>query len=261
MIIGLWRHRGFIMKNAVAELRHRYAGSALGVLWNVVNPLAQILVYTLVFSSIMAPRIGADNSAAGFALYLCSGILPWVAFSDCVMRGANAFIENANYLKKLPIPEHVFVAQNVVSATMGLGISMSLLLVLALVIAARLSPTWVGVPLVLVLLQAFAFGIGLLLSTLNAFLRDIGQVIGIGLQLWMWATPIVYLEEILPPKLQALLWYNPVYPFIDALHRMIVGGQWPLGRAWLLMAVWASLAPVTGYLVLRSARRDLRDVI
>lgn len=261
MIVGLWRYRRFILKNALAELRYRYAGSALGVFWNVVNPLAQILIYTIVFSSIMAPRLGSGSSTVGFTLYLCSGILPWVAFSECVLRGANAFIENASYLKKLPIPEQVFVAQNAVSATLGLAISMSLLFVLTLVTAGRLSPSWIGVPVVLVLFQAFGFGIGLLLSTVNAFLRDVGQVVGIGLHLWMWATPIVYVESILPERLQTLLQYNPAYPFIDSLHRMIMSGEWPLGWEWLSMVSWALAAPLAGYLVLRAGRVELRDVI
>jgi ABC-type polysaccharide/polyol phosphate export permease len=261
MIVGIWRYRQFILKNALAELRYRYAGSALGVFWNVVNPLTQILVYTIVFSNIMAPRLGSGSSTVDFTLYLCSGLLPWVAFSECVLRGANAFIENASYLKKLPIPEQVFVAQNAVSATLGLTISMSLLFVLTLVTAGRLSVSWIGVPIVLVLFQAFGFGIGLLLSTVNAFLRDIGQVLGIGLQLWMWTTPIVYVEDILAARLRSLLPYNPAYPFIDALHRMIVSGEWPLGGEWVSMVSWALVAPLAGYLVLRAGRVEIRDVL
>jgi ABC-type polysaccharide/polyol phosphate export permease len=261
MILGLWRYRWFILKNAVAELRHRYAGSALGVLWNIVNPLAQIFVYTLVFSNLMAPRLGTGTSAGGFALYLCSGILPWVAFSECVARGANAFVENAGYLRKLPIPEQVFVAQNAVSATLGLMISISLLFVLTLVNAGRPSPTWIGVPAALALFQSFGFGIGLLLSTLNAFIRDVGQAVGVGLHLWMWSTPVVYIETLLPERLQVLLPYNPAYPFVNALHRMIVFSEWPPAWVWLSMITWASVTPLVGYLVLRAGRVEIRDVV
>lgn len=261
MIVGLWRYRWFILKNAVAELRHRYAGSALGVLWNVVNPLAQITVYAVVFSHIMAPRIEALPSAGGFTLYLCSGILPWVAFSECILRGTNAFVENANYLRKLPIPEQVFVAQNAASATLGLGISMTVLFVLTVLLGEWPSSAWAGVPAVLVLFQAFGFGLGLIFSTLNAFFRDIGQAVVVGLQLWMWATPIVYVEQILPPSFQAIVRYNPAYPFVDSLHRMIVGGQWPNPVHWPVMVFWACAAPIAGYLVLRRLRPEIRDVL
>src|SRR5262245_62096346 len=93
MILNLWRYRWFIARKALSDVRHRYAGSAMGVAWNVVNPLAQILIYALVFSHLMAPRVPGTGSGAAFALYLCAGLLPWAAFSECVLRGANSFID------------------------------------------------------------------------------------------------------------------------------------------------------------------------
>lgn len=261
MIVNLWHYRGFIARNALSDVRHRYAGSVMGVAWNVLNPLAQILIYSLVFSHLMASRVPGAGSGAAFALYLCAGLLPWAAFSDCVLRGANAFIENAPYLKKLPIPEQVFVAQNAAAATVFLGISMALLLVVTGVTGGTLSPAWLGVPGVLILFQGFGFGLGLIFSTLNVFLRDIGQALVIAMQLWMWLTPIVYVEQILPPGLQALLHYNPAYPFIDALHRMISAGEWPAPWQWPVMLFWAGATPVVGYLVLRRLRPEIRDVL
>jgi ABC-type polysaccharide/polyol phosphate export permease len=178
-----------------------------------------------------------------------------------VLRGASAFIDNAPYLKKLPIPEQIFVAQNAMAATVFLGISMSLLGMVAVIARGSLSLTWLGVPAVLVLFQGFGFGLGLIFSTLNVFLRDIGQVLAIALQLWMWLTPIVYVEEILPVSMQSLVHRNPAYPFIDALHRMIVGGEWPNAWHWPVMLFWAAAAPLVGYLILRRLRPEIRDVL
>lgn len=81
------------------------------------------------------------------------------------------------------------------------------------------------------------------------------------LQLWMWMTPIVYVEAILPPALRALVPYNPAYPFIDALQRMVVAGQWPPGWEWPVMLGWSALMPIVGYLVLRRLRPEIRDAI
>jgi len=261
VIVNLWRYRSFILMNAASDIRYRYAGSAAGILWHVINPLAQILVYTLVFSHFMELRLPGSTAAGAFALYLCAGILPWMAFSDCVLRGANAFIDNATYLKKLPIPEQVFVAQSAMTATLSLGVSMALLFVVSLFTGGVVGTAWLGVPIVLVLLQGFGFGLGLIGSTLNVFLRDVGQALVILLQIWMWVTPIVYVEQILPPALRALAPYNPAYPFIDALHRMVVLGAWPPAWQWPLMLAWAALTPVVGYLVLRRLRPEIRDAI
>lgn len=261
MIVNIWRYRSFILKNAASDIRNRYAGSAAGMLWNVINPLAQITIYTFVFSRIMTIRLPGVSEMGGFALYLCAGLLPWAAFSECVARGANAFLENAMYLRKLPIPEQVFVAQSAVSSTLSLAISMTLLLLASIVTGGPPSPTWLGVVAVLILLQSFAFGLGLLFSTLNVFLRDVGQALAIGLQLWMWLTPIVYVEQILPDGMRALIRYNPTYPYIDALHGMIVNSQWPAPWHWPVMVFWAVLMPVIGYLVMRRLRSEIRDVL
>jgi lipopolysaccharide transport system permease protein len=261
MIVNLWRYRAYIVKNALSEVRYRYAGSAMGIAWNVINPLAQILIYSFVFSQTMTTRVTGLNASASFTLYLCAGLLPWAAFADCVLRGSNAFIENAHYLKQLPIPEQVFVAKNAAAATLFLGISMTVLGLVTVSVGGPLSPAWLGVPVALLLFQGFGFGLGLLIGTLNVFVRDIGHALVIGLQLWMWVTPVVYVETILPAYARRLLAYNPTYPFIDALHVMIVGGGWPGGLQWTAMAFWASAAPVAGYLVLRLLRQELRDVL
>ena len=261
MIVNLWRYRAYILKNALSDVRHRYAGSAMGIAWNVVTPLAQIAIYSFVFSQIMAMRWTGQGANASFTLYLCAGLLPWAAFSDCVLRGANAFIEHAHYLKKLPIPEQVFVAKNAAAATLFLGISMTLLGLVTLAAGGPLSSAWLGVPLALVLFQGFGFGLGLFFGTLNVFVRDIGHALAIAVSLWMWVTPIVYVEAILPERFQPLLAYNPAYPFIDALHRMIVGGEWPPAAQWAVMALWAGVASAAGYLVLRRLRPELRDAL
>jgi lipopolysaccharide transport system permease protein len=261
MIVNLWRYRAYILKTALSDVRYRYAGSAMGIAWNVITPLAQILIYSVVFSQIMVTRQTGLGSSASFALYLCAGLLPWAAFSDCILRGANAFIENAHYLKKLPIPEQVFVAKNAAAATLFLGISMTVLGLVTVSLGGGLPLSWTGIPVALLLFQGFGFGLGLLFGTLNVFLRDIGHALVIALQLWMWVTPIVYVETILPARMQGLLAYNPTYPFIDALHRMIVAGQWPRAPQWTAMVFWACAAPVGGYLVLRRLRPELRDAL
>ncbi len=261
MIVNLWRYRLFIVKKALSDVRSQYAGSAAGITWHVLNPLAQILIYTVVFSQIMPVRLGGAGASESFALYLCAGLLPWSAFADCVTRGAGAFVENATYLKKLPIPEQVFVAKNAVTASVFLGVSMGLLALITLIMNGRLSLSWLGVPAVLLLLQGFGFGLGLIFSPLHVFLRDTGHALTVGLHLWMWATPIVWVESVLPVPLQALVPWNPMYPFVDALHRMIVAGTWPPLGQWPVMTAWASGTSVVGYLLLRRLRPEIRDAL
>jgi len=242
-------------------LRHRYAGSSMGFLWNVINPLFQIALYTLVFSQLMVIRIASLPSGFGFAIYLCAGLIPWIGFSETVSRCTNSFVDNANYLRKLAIPEQVFVAQNAGSSFLSLMIGMTMLVGICCLLGHYPAWSWLCLPAVLILLQGFGFGLGLFLGVLNTFFRDISQVIGLFLQLWFWATPIVYTENILPSWFMKWLLLNPAYPFIHSLHAVIVDKAWPAAGTWMGMLFLAFGLPLLGYLVLRKLRPELRDVL
>jgi len=224
-------------------------------------PLLQILVLTVVFSQIMEVRLPRAGGTNAFAIYPCSGLLPWLGFSECISRGTQSFLENATYLKKLPIPEQIFVAQSAVGSTLSVGISMLLLFFLTITLKGEITWAWLVVPAVILLFQSPGFGLGLLLGSLNVFFRDIGQGLGIVRQMWMWLNPIVYVQEILPAVFQRLLILNPAFSFIDSLQGIVVRGLWPGYRHWGLMIFWALAAPLVGSMILRKLKPEIRDVI
>lgn len=267
MVRGLFRYRSFIWQNAVAELRHRYAGTNLGVVWNVLHPLALIAVYAAVFTGIMSDAIRPEDVPPGvpshvaFVLYLTSGLLPWLAFAECLTRGCNAFTDNATYLKKLPIPEQVFVAQTATSATLGLAISFSLLLVVSLALGLRPTWHWWLLPIPLIALQLLGFGLGLLCGTLNVFFRDIGQLLSLALQLVLWTVPIVYLEERVAWLAPYLRWH-PMYPALHALRELFLFRRGlPGPEIWLAMLAWPLLACTVAWLAFRQLRTEIRDLL
>ena len=159
------------------------------------------------------------------------------------------------------MPEQVFVAQNAGSSSLSLLIGMALLVAICAVLGHYPSWSWISLPLILVLLQAFGFGLGLFLGVLNVFFRDISQMLGLFLQLWFWATPIVYMENILPAWLSDAMILNPAYPFIHSLQAVIVNKAWPAGGMWAEMIFLSVVLPLAGYLVLRRLRSELRDVL
>ena len=261
MIFGIWKHREFIWQSAWRDLRHRYAGSSMGFLWNVITPLFQIVLYTVVFSQLMPVRIAGLSSSFSFAIYLCAGLIPWIGFTESVTRCTTSFVDNANYLKKLAIPEQIFVARNAGSSFLSLMIGMALLIVICCLLGHYPAWSWLCLPLLLILFQGFGFGLGLGLGVLNAFFRDISQAVGLFLQLWFWATPIVYTDAALPARISQLFHYNPAYPFIHGLHLVMVDKAWPSLTTWAAMTCLAFGFPLLGYLVLRKLRPELRDVL
>lgn len=261
MVQGLYQYRGFIWQRAVADLRHRYAGTGLGVVWNVLHPLAMIALYSLIFSTLMPPPLTDVSGRFGYVLYLCSGFLPWLAFSECITRGAVAFLENAPYLRKLPMPEQVFVAQTAAAATMGLGISFSLLVIIALAVGHRPTVYWLLLPAPLILLQAAGFAIGLLLGTLNVFFRDVGQLVQIGLQVLFWTVPIVWMPTILPPAWRPLLKWHPLVPMLDGIRDLFLSNRIPSPTVWLLMLAWPAVFLLLAYAAFHALKREIRDLL
>lgn len=261
MLATVVRYRRLVWQHAVAQLRHRYAGTGFGVVWNVLHPLAMIAIYSVVFSAIMPAKVPGVGGSFSYVLYLCAGFLPWLAFADCVTRATTAFTDNAAYLKKLPIPESVFVVQAAGAATLGLLISFSLLILLSLAAGLRPSVYWLLLPIPLLALQALGLGVGLLLGTLNAFFRDVSQFLNVGLQVAMWTAPIVYLSANLPAGLRAALAWHPIVPALNGIRMLFLDAAIPGLSTWILMFAWPTVAIVIASAVLGALRKEIRDVL
>jgi ABC-type polysaccharide/polyol phosphate export permease len=258
MFAPLLQYRSFVWHRAVNDLRHRYAGTAMGVVWNVVHPLALIGVYALVFSTIMK---GQGQRPLDYVLYLCAGFLPWLAFAEAVTRGTGAFVDNAAYLKKLPVPEQLFVASSAVTATLSLAISFTLLIAIALLAGHRPTWHWALLPAPLIALQVMGLGLGLLLGTVNVFLRDVGQLLAIALQVVFWTVPIVYKPDVLPAWAPRLLAWHPLTPPITAARDLFLAGQLPTAATWVGLVAWPAAVLLVASLAFTKLRDEIRDVI
>ncbi len=261
MIKSLFEYKDYILANAIGELKFRYAGSSMGFFWNILNPLFQIIVYTFVFSNIMKAKLDTLDSTGSFSLYLCAGMFGWLAFQECINRGTNTFIENSSFLKKLPVPEIVFLAQKALSTYFSCIINYLLIFIYGIIILKSVSLYWMIVPVILILFILFGFGLSIFLSTLNVFFRDTTQIIGVLIMIWMWITPIVYVKEILPSQFLGLININPAYPYINALQQIIVFGQIPPAMDFIKMVCFTIISNVIGFLFLRKYAQEIRDLI
>jgi len=230
----------------------------MGALWNILQPVALIIILSVVFTRIMSRGSAADIP---YPVYLCSGLLPWIAFADVLSRGTHCFVSHAGYLRKLPIPEQVFIAQTVVATSIGLAISFGLLMILSAALGHTPTWHWLLLPAPLGLFLTMGFGIALGLGTLFAFIRDIGQVVPIIVQIGFWAYPICYTIDILPEWMRDVIPWNPVAPYIDATRALFLDARVPDPSTWALMLAWAVATSAGGYAILRKLRPELRDVL
>jgi len=244
------------------EFQARYAGSVLGAAWNIVHPVVMIGVYVLVFSHLMKGRAGGGTTL-DYAVHLTSGIVPWFLFSEVVSRGTGTLLENANFLRKVGTRPETLHASVLVGALISNAISFAVLFALLALSGRAPGPEAIFALPVAMLLGLFAMGIAMVLSVLNLVLRDIGQIVTVGLQFLFWLTPIVYYwsPDVLPPAVMEALRYNPVLPFVSLVQRLFgsPGHGWTGGVAIHLLFVLPLVSVALGCWFLRRHRADILD--
>lgn len=259
MLRALWAYRGFILGSVKREFQSKYRNSLLGAAWTVLNPLAMIVVYTVIFSQVMHTRLPGVDSTFAYSIHLCAGVLPWGMFVEMVSRAQTAFIDNANLLKKLSFPRLCLPVIVVANALVNFAIVFGLFTVFVLITGNFPGLTYLAIIPLLVLLTLFAIGLGITLGVLNVFFRDVGQFFGIVLNFWFWLTPIVYAINILPKPVQTGMQFNPMAPLIEAFQVVMVQGRWPEWPKLWLVAVLGILLCLAGFSLFRKHVGEMVD--
>ena len=259
MLRGLWEFRGFILSSVKREFQSKYRNSLLGALWMVINPLAMILVYTVIFSQVMSAKLPGIDSTFSYSIYLCAGILTWGFFAEITGRAQNMFLEQANLLKKLSFPRLCLPVIVVVNASLNFSI-IFILFTLFLLLSDNF-PGWSFIALVPVLAiqTVFAIGLGMSLGVLNVFFRDVGQLFGVVLQFWFWLTPIIYPITILPERFRPMMSLNPMARLVEAYQNILVSNQWPDWNGLLPVALLAILLCTLGAHLFRKHSGEMVD--
>ena len=227
-IRNIWQYKDFIFASVKREFQSKYQNSILGAAWVVINPLAMVLVYTVIFSQVMQAKLPGGNPSFAYSIYLCSGIFTWGLFAEIVGRGQNIFIDNANIIKKLNFPRVTLPIIMLISAVLNFMIIFGLFVVF-LVFSGQF-PGWTFLAIIPVLLVQimFSMGLGMSIGVLNVFFRDVGQLFTILMQFWFWLTTIIYPITVLPEVLRPIvLNINPLAPVIMSYHTILVDAELP----------------------------------
>ena len=259
MVRALWAYRAFIIGSVQREFQSKYRNSLLGAAWTVINPLAMIVVYTVIFAQVMRAKLPGIDSTFAYSIYLCAGVLTWGLFAEIIGRAQNMFLDHANLLKKLSFPRLCLPVTVVANASLNFAIVFALF-TMFLVITGNF-PGWayLGLLPVLAIQIAFAIGLGISLGVLNVFFRDVGQFFGIFLQFWFWLTPIVYPASILPESMRPMMAYNPMATLTAAYQTILVTGHWPNWQTLWPVALLSLLLCATGFRLFKTHAGELVD--
>jgi ABC-type polysaccharide/polyol phosphate export permease len=220
-VTQVWSYRGLIGHLAQRELKSKYKRSVLGWLWSLVNPAATLLIYTAVFGTVLriSPPVAGNGTLVSFALYLFSALVIWNFFNGVIVGSMGALINAGSLLKKVYFPPECPVIANALTVVIQTALE-ALILVTVLVTLSNAGWTFLLFPYLLLLLALFSVGIGLVLSLANVYLRDVNYLVGIGLNLLFYGTPIIYpyslVQENAPRWVEILVQLNPLTHFVAA---------------------------------------------
>lgn len=237
------------------EVRARYRGSFLGFLWSLLNPLLLMGIYTLVFSVVM--RIQVPN----YALMLFTGLLPWTWFSTSLANGTASVTANASLIKKVYFPLEILPLVSV--STNWVNFLFSLPVLGVFLLAKGIAPGWamLALPVLMAVQFALTFGVNLILATLNAFYKDVEQLLGPVLMAWFYVTPVVYPVSMIPGDYAWLTYVNPMAPLVVGYQNILLHGAAPWSPGLLVAALEASVCLMLGLWVFRRRKFVFAEVI
>jgi ABC-type polysaccharide/polyol phosphate export permease len=258
MVRNLYIHRRYLFGSFWTEFRFRYAGTVLGVFWFIVNPLLEVAIYSLVFSYLIGIR-SQGATGVSYTLFLMVGLMPWLSFSTTITRGSNALNSASTFLRRLAIPTDIFVAKETLISMLTLLIYVVILIPINLLFSNPLSWSLLVLPILIFLFIGLGFGLSLSLSHLRVLFPDIGEVLGVLVQLWRWTLPINYSLDILPDWLAPIFKLNPPYYFIVSFRDVFLEKRLPSLEAWLYMVGWVVIFGLLGSFVSRRLSAEVKD--
>lgn len=249
----LYDYREMLKTSIKKDIGGKYKNSFLGVLWSFVNPLLQIIVYAIIFPLIMRSNIEY------YVVFMVCGLIPWNYFSTVINRASFTMIENGNILKKVYFPREILPLSVVTSETITFLISSIIIVGFVLGYGLGITINIVFYPILLFVQFVLLLGISLFVSSITVYFRDLQHFIGVLLQLFFYATPIVYSVESIPENFQWILKYNPMTYIIEGYRDIFYYQTMPEIGTLLIVLVIGILLCVTGYIVFNKLQKKFAE--
>lgn len=226
---SLWRSRQVLRRFLIRDIKNRYLGSVSGTLWVFLQPLAQLLIFSFVFSAIFQVRF-PELQNHNFLTFVAVGFWPWIAFAEAQQRATISIQNNADLLKKVSLPSELFVF-SAIGATYAVHLAGYLLILILLSVTGE-DIHWLALPAVFVLLAmqiGLVTGLALLLASFQVFLRDLEQLLVPVIAFWFYATPILYPLHMVPAAFQTVMQSNPMTYYVETIRQLLLFGSWTPG--------------------------------
>lgn len=244
------QYKPLLHELVMRDLKIKYRRSFLGYVWSLLNPLLMMAVMSMVFSYMF--RFDIPN----YPLYLICGQTLWTFFNESTNMAMTAILGNGALIRKVYIPKYIFPISRVLSSFVTM--SFSLIAILIVMVVTQVQFTWyvLLIPVPLTLLLLFCMGIGMVLSALVVYFRDMLHLYGVVVMAWMYMTPIFYPASALPDEVAFLIQFNPMYHYVTFFREVILYGTFPAWNIWLGCCGFSALVFTVGLLIFRKLQRD-----
>ncbi len=249
----LYKYRELLKSNTKKEVRGKYKHSFLGVLWSFLNPLLQIMVYAIVFPLILR------NKQEHYLVFLCCGLIPWNFFSISINRAAGTMLENGNIIKKVYFPREILPISIVSSEAINFLISTLIILAFVIFDGISLTAYLIYYPLILVVQYILILAISLIISAVTVYIRDLQHLISVILQLFFYATPIVYAANTIPQEYAWILQYNPMTYIINGYRDIFLNQTAPDVKALLILLVIVVILCAVAYAIFHKLQKGFAE--
>jgi lipopolysaccharide transport system permease protein len=246
----VWGARELALTLALRDLRVRYKQTAVGIGWALFQPLVQTAIFAVVFGRL----VGVPTDGVPYVLFALSALVLWQSFAKIVSEGSTSLVANQALLTKVYFPRVLMPLTSVLTALVDLAITLPVLLGVVLVFGGSLGPALLAAPLFVLLAAATAFSVAIWLSALDVAFRDVRFLLTPLVQVWMYATPIIYPTSLVPERWRALYALNPMTCAVDGFRWSVLGTPAPDPR--VVGAVLAGVALALAGGLLFFARMD-----
>ena len=256
---GIIKELRLLFRMVIRDLRSKYVGSLGGIFWTVLNPLLLLLVFTFVFSIVFRAKFGSETGIGISALYILTGLIPWLGFQEGVARSSGYLIDNRNLISRVKFPVEVLPLVPVLSGFLGQLIGFLVIIFWAGFKGKLFISGLCFLPLWMIFQVSFTLGLSYFFSVLGVWVRDLIQLLPVLLLVWMYGTPIFYPENLVPESFQFMISLNPFAQLVIGYRELILEGRPPeLGNC-LMVSGWVLVSLGIGSAVFYDLRKSLSD--
>ena len=252
----IYNYRELLKSNIKKDIRGKYKGSFLGILWSFLNPLLQVLVYYIVF-----PYLMRGASIPNYIVYLVTGIIPWTFFSTVITSGTKAIIMNEGIVKKVYFPREILVISQVISGLINFFISCIIVLFFCLIFKVGISIHVIIVPIIALIQSILSLGIVFILSSVEVYIQDLEYIVTFIINMLFYGTQILYPVTLFPEGLRFLLYLNPFTHIVTAYRDIFMYHTLPNIYSLLYVLIIAIICFVLGMVIFRKLEKGFAEEI